>query len=742
MKRLAALSLALLPLFVSPCLSDTADDGLRALAAAAGEKEPLFRIGLDAGHRILVSSDRPFQVLDPKTKEPIWRASFEGELAIVADGGPEKAEAPTYRIQVGSYGTAAAAEAERARLAGAYAVEAVVRPDPDRGSWRVRIGKASDRSTLLPILAKLRADGVAGAWVAEEPPEGKKGVRIRLVDRSYESFATEAGRIALVPAASGRIHVEDKAYRGVVEVRLTAYGTVRAIDWVELEDYLLGVVPAELGPEVYPRIEALKAQAVAARTYAWKHRGQFEDEGFDLCATPRCQVYDGATAEHPLSDRAVAATRGEILTFEGAPITALYTATCGGHTENAADVFPEEDAPYLTGVPCRAEAEALARVRAVVPGRRSAAVLAENGEDVTRDASLLAASGVLESAPDKASLGRALEAKSLRAWTAALLRLAGRPQPSAREGGVQSLGEASLSLLADLGWDERARVLLGEGDAAALLRDPKAASLPPDRQAAIAYLASIGALRPYPDGAFRAAEHPTRGRLLPALVKAGEAYDAFDLKDATFLGASGSRVRLSQGKGDLELSVSKGAYLFGLAGGRAVPAAELELLSGDRVRFRAGAGGEIDFLEMRPPVKGASDDRMSQTYAWEVRKTRQELETTLDRKLGIGTLKDLVVVRRGVSGRVAELRVVGSDGSAVAKGFDVRNLLGLKESLTVIEPQRDPSGQIVAVVFAGKGWGHGVGLCQVGAYGMALRGDDYRKILAHYYRGTSIGTVP
>src|SRR6185369_16957983 len=173
---------------------------------------------------------------------------------------------------------------------------------------------------------------------------------------------------------------------------------------------------------------------------------------------------------------------------------------------------------------------------------------------------------------------------------------------------------------------------------------------------------------------------------------------------------------------------AKGVYLFGLAGGRPVPAAKLELRSGDRVRFRAGATGEIDFLELRPPVRGASDDRMSSNYSWEVRKTREELETVLDRKLGIGTLQELVVVRRGVSGRVAELKVVGSDGSAVAKGFEVRTLLGLKESLTVIEPQRDASGKLVAVVFAGKGWGHGVGLCQVGAYGMALRGAGYRDI--------------
>ena len=102
------------------------------------------------------------------------------------------------------------------------------------------------------------------------------------------------------------------------------------------------------------------------------------------------------------------------------------------------------------------------------------------------------------------------------------------------------------------------------------------------------------------------------------------------------------------------------------------------------------------------------------------------------------TLLDLRAVRRGVSGRIVELAVVGSKGSTVVKGFDVRNLLDLRESLTVIELQRDPSGRITSAVFAGKGWGHGVGLCQVGAYGMAMRGSDYKEILSHYYPGIAL----
>ncbi len=163
----------------------------------------------------------------------------------------------------------------------------------------------------------------------------------------------------------------------------------------------------------------------------------------------------------------------------------------------------------------------------------------------------------------------------------------------------------------------------------------------------------------------------------------------------------------------------------------------------DRVDLAAGVSLRLDHEQtlpqvQQPPVKGASDDRSARVYSWEVRKTRRELETAINRRVSIGRLEDLEVVRRGISGRIVELRVVGSRATTLVRGFDVRRLLDLRESLLVIEIQRDSGGEIDAVVFTGKGWGHGVGLCQVGAYGMALRGASYREILTHYYRGAKL----
>ena len=93
---------------------------------------------------------------------------------------------------------------------------------------------------------------------------------------------------------------------------------------------------------------------MAARTYIVRNLGQFENEGFDICATDFCQVYLGLDTEHPLATQAVEETRGLIATYDGEPINALYSSTCGGQTEDAENVFGER-VPYLVSTICHYE---------------------------------------------------------------------------------------------------------------------------------------------------------------------------------------------------------------------------------------------------------------------------------------------------------------------------------------------------------------------------------------------------
>lgn len=157
--------------------------------------------------------------------------------------------------------------------------------------------------------------------------------------------------VVLRSAAAGEpIRLDDRLYHGALELRRGADG-VRVINRVGLEEYLVGVVSAEMGRRSPAERAALEAQAVASRTYALRHLGAAGDDGYDLVATVDAQVYRGAAAEQPLAREAVAATRGQILTWDGAPIDAFYSSTCGGHTESAGAVFVGGDRPYLPARP-------------------------------------------------------------------------------------------------------------------------------------------------------------------------------------------------------------------------------------------------------------------------------------------------------------------------------------------------------------------------------------------------------
>ncbi len=340
--------LALLP--AAPSLFDTIDPGV-AVAP------PRVRVGLSTDRRevALGSTAGRLRLLDGKGGAELWTDRAAGPVRVVRDVGIEDRDATleeVRRIQVGAFRDEPQAKDLGARLETELRQPAITYWDSDRNVWRVRIGEATEPEALKPLLAQVRESGYPDAWIVREPVRRLAGASLRLLDARWNVKAVATDRIVAVPPAGALVTVEGRPYRGLVEVRLTPYGEVLAINEIGVEDYLRGVVPEELGPNLYPELEAQKAQAVAARTYAFGNLGQFVTDGYDMCDTPRCQVYRGAGSEQPLSDRAIRETRGEILVWNGAPVNALFTSTCGGHTEDVELVFPEWDYPYLRGVPC------------------------------------------------------------------------------------------------------------------------------------------------------------------------------------------------------------------------------------------------------------------------------------------------------------------------------------------------------------------------------------------------------
>ncbi len=157
--------------------------------------------------------------------------------------------------------------------------------------------------------------------------------------------------LAAAPLEPSGLTVEGVAYPGSFELLLGPDGGVTAVNVVPMEAYLEGVVARELGRPGAAAAAALRAQAVAARTYALKRMGSRAALGFDVYGSVEDQAYAGRPeAGDSLAVRAVAATRGEALLWRGALIDAFYHSTCGGHTTRVEEAFDRPSAPFLTSV--------------------------------------------------------------------------------------------------------------------------------------------------------------------------------------------------------------------------------------------------------------------------------------------------------------------------------------------------------------------------------------------------------
>jgi stage II sporulation protein D len=147
--------------------------------------------------------------------------------------------------------------------------------------------------------------------------------------------------------------LQDRSYPGHFLVKPNSEGLLDVIVTLPVEEYLLGVVPQEIGPD--SPMEALKAQAVAARseTILALRTNKYAGDGFDICADVACQAYSGTARYSEATAEAISATRGLVLMYDGEPFSAYYASNDGGHSENIENVWPERSGPkpYWKGVP-------------------------------------------------------------------------------------------------------------------------------------------------------------------------------------------------------------------------------------------------------------------------------------------------------------------------------------------------------------------------------------------------------
>ena len=584
-------------------------------------------------------------------------------------------------------------------------------------AWQVGAWSSSEAVASVVEALENRLGGGVVVWpepaggsltrVRVRWPDGEPGdAEVRLREAGYEDAyrVSEAGslliigaggsfqnssEIVLTPAGDWATAVGGRRYRGRFRIR-NGQGGLLLINELPMEEYLRGVVPVEMGPYQFPELEALKAQAVAARTYAVAHLGDHDDEGWDICATPACQAYHGAGAEHSLSDRAVQETSGIIVIHQGLPIDAMYTSTCGGHTEDAAELFSGRGFSYLSGVACEWDRPIL------LAGSGFVAPIGDLGAFRR-----LLARRALALGDDEGSPVDVLPMVS-DLCDGEILPLPNEPD----------LAEWIEALLAAGGLDETSPLVDGEGagrliQLADVFEIPLAPTTPDgwrggwflEAVAAILELQGLiesdrGEIVPHPDGA---AIYPRRADASEPLTQ------------------------------PLPLIWRWGGRYGGASALRVLPGTALE-------RYRLG--GRVLAMVVVQSDGGGEADRRSAWRGWRRERTWRELEASL----GEPNLERLEIVRRAGSGRVVSLAVVdGSGNRRLIKGFEVRRALDLPETLFEMHERTLPDGERV-VHFIGRGWGHGVGLCQNGAFGLARAGMTYDSILKHYYTGVDLAT--
>ena len=558
---------------------------------------------------------------------------------------------------------------------------------------------------------------------------------------------TMSGTNALVPKRSlrpfvvgsssprGIVYLNGKRYRGKMEVFANSKGRLTVVNVVPMEDYLLGVVPAELS---LPQIEAQKAQAVAARTYAAGNKNDYGDEGFDLVPTVWSQVYKGVRIESRMGTRAVNETRGIIATYQGKPINAMYTSTCGGRTENSGNIYPFDE-PYLRGVNCSLDGKEHFESFKISSSRVPALIRNESNYYLVRLASRMAVNNFLiinngftddyfEDPPSETEL---------RSWLARVAVKFNKPFPTVQADSSKPLKLARLlhGIIYSPSAEEDADTLMSEADIDYHLSFKDGQEVPKEDRVILAKLLRDEWFSIHPDLTIKPNKAYSRAKILRLI---DHIYNkkkwSFSFKSGTAAPTEDGKLMLKNGRRTTEIAVSPDVYLFRKFGDQFYQVKDAALVGGEKVRYKTIGENTAVYIEIEPTDKSTVADRMSSFTLWRKRMTNAQMRRTLGRYVrGMGALIDIDVKSKGFSRRATELEIKTTNGTHILKGGKIRSALRLREQLFVMNKRYASNGRLSSVTFTGRGWGHGIGMCQYGAYGFAKMGLKFDRILRHYY---------
>ena len=698
----------------------------------------------ESGYRLQIAGTA--ERADTETKAREVRDAIGEEPQLVQDS-----DSRTWALLFSTRRSRTEAEELRSRLEDA-GFEATVIPPNSAGSI------SSPRTTTAGEVALNRSSetrprsamsSTSNSLPARSPGGLRSAARsINMPSREVVASAAGAGRLfsssAPVTFASADeklpVRYDDKPFRGRIEVFANKRGALTVVNVLGLEDYVKGVVPNELSAGGYPLIEAHKAQAIAARTYALRNRGQYMSEGYDLLPTTRSQVYRGLVSENSFSSRAVDETRGIVATYEGEAINAFYTSTCGGRTEDAANIF-NGPLMYAVGRECAAEGRAALAPFTIKTSRDPAELKEAQNVPVGRDVALLAVHNFtsLKTKISDSWVSDDTPVSEVRSWLASAATLARQIAPTVTEE-VNRTAAFATALSSAVFGESRGNTLLNNADIDYFLAVRDAKEVPEVNRADVAMLVRDGYLSVLPDATLRPRDPISRARALHSIARMLESRNLLQIQKGTARPTADDNLILRSAKGkDVPVKISADAFLFRQIGEYIYPVRSVALVGGEPVIFHVSAAGEVDYLEVRPAPNGAAADRFSPFTNWTADLSVGQVQSRLGRAASkIGSLRDLRVVSRGSSRRVTDLELIGTNGTAHVRGGRIRSALGLREQLFVIERKYDDEGRVTGFSFIGRGWGHGVGMCQVGAYGLARQGFSGEQILKAYYTGIEL----
>ncbi len=759
--------------FFSSIQTTFADGGYETFTLTS---EPLIRIGLatNANSVLITTGDSSLVAVSPDEPGKLLATN----KVTVSARAYRPPEVENYRIEFQNLPTQNDANNLAKDIRDATGETALASIDMATNTWKVWVGTVKETSTDADELkAKLAEEGFEDAVVVTEKKvvvsadavalsqqlrtAGKSEVRsltrtigstqatvtntvdpnLREViingpseEAKYSSLKSVA--FASVNERANPVRLNGKAYRGKLEVFVNARGSLTVVNVVPLEEYLLGVVPSELG---LPQLEAQKAQAVAARTYAVANIGGYSNQGFDMVPTVWSQVYKGVSIETKMGTQAVQSTRGIVATYHGKPINALYTSTCGGRTENSENIFDKAE-PYLRGVECSLEGHLHFEPFLIKTERKPAKVNDESNLELVRLMSLFASNGFYLSTPqmtDEWFDGVPSESE-VSNWLNQLAGKFGKPLPNVDRDTAKPL-ELARILTSFIYAPGYADTLLSESDVNYQLSFDDAAEIPKERRADIAILLRDGYFSLNPDMTLKPNKPFTRARLLRLIRQIYEKKKWMPgIETGIAKPATDGKLILKNGKSERQLTLRSDVFLFRQFGGTMYQVKETALVGGETVNYQLDALGAVKFIEIEPTDTPTTAENMSPWVYWNKSLSAGEVQSRLSRYVrGIGTLHDVNVTKVGYSRRPVELEIVGSNGVKTLKGGKIRSALRLPEQLFVMN-KRYSGTTVAGYTFTGRGWGHGVGMCQYGAFGLAKMGVKYDEIIKHYYTGVDL----